>query len=125
MTLIPTEEELRVASYAALRAHATSNEAKALVAKLASMVEQHSIDSGTRKNRRKGTSGKLEYAAGAFFEPVEPLDAEEPNRLGISVDAQCIVHRCEGQAPYIPSVGRGIRGSRVRAAYPKEPVRNP
>ena len=75
-----TEEELQAATYATLRAHATSEQANALVAKLASMVEEHSIATGLRKNKRKATAGKLEYATGAFLaDLLRPLDAEEPN----------------------------------------------
>jgi hypothetical protein len=36
----PTQEELQAAANATLRAHATSDEAKALVAKLAAMVDE-------------------------------------------------------------------------------------
>src|SRR5882672_7870465 len=75
-----TKEELQAATYATLRAHATSEQANALVAKLASMVEEHSIATGLRKNKRKGTAGKLEYATGAFLaDLLRPLDAEKPN----------------------------------------------
>jgi len=80
MTLAYTQEELQAASYAALRAHATSEQAKALVAKLASMVEEHTIQIGLRKKKRRGTAGKLEYATGAFLaDLLRPLDADEPN----------------------------------------------
>jgi hypothetical protein len=41
MTSKPTQEELQAATNATLRAHATSDEAKALVAKLAAMVDEH------------------------------------------------------------------------------------
>jgi hypothetical protein len=63
-----SQEELQAATCATLRAHATSEQAKALVAKLASMVEEHSIATGLRKNKRKTTAGKLEYAIGAFLD---------------------------------------------------------
>jgi hypothetical protein len=80
MTPEVTEEELKAASYATLRAHATSESAKALVAKLSSMVEEHTIQAGLRKKKRKNTAGKLEYATGAFLaDLLRPLDAEEPN----------------------------------------------
>ena len=80
MTLAYTQEELQAARYATLRAHATTEQAKALVAKLASMVEEHSLATGLRKNRRKATAGKLEYATGAFLaDLLRPLDAEEAN----------------------------------------------
>src|SRR6266576_3973984 len=75
-----TQEELQAATYATLRAHATSEQAKALVAKLASMVEEHSIATGLRKNKRKATAGKLDYATGAFLaDLLRPFDREEPN----------------------------------------------
>jgi hypothetical protein len=41
MTSAATQEELQAATNATLRAHATSDEAKALVARLASMVDEH------------------------------------------------------------------------------------
>ena len=41
MTFAYTQEELQAATYASLRAHATSEQAKALVATLSSMVEEH------------------------------------------------------------------------------------
>ena len=50
---IPQQEELQAATHATLRAHATSDEAKALVAKLAAMVENHGVSTGSRKNRRR------------------------------------------------------------------------
>jgi hypothetical protein len=75
-----SQEELQAASYAALRAHPTSEQARALVTKLASMVEEHTIQAGMRERKRRGTAGKLEYAAGAFLaDLLRPLDAEEPN----------------------------------------------
>src|SRR5271169_742615 len=61
------QSELQAATNANLRAHATSDKAEALVATLAAMVEDHGISAGSRKNRRKGTAGKLEYATGAFL----------------------------------------------------------
>jgi hypothetical protein len=74
------QEELQAATYASLRAHATSEQAKALVAKLSSMVEEHTIQTGSRERKRRGTAGKLEYAAGAFLaDLLRPLDAEQPN----------------------------------------------
>jgi hypothetical protein len=77
---IVDQEELQAATHATLRAHATSDEAKALVAKLAVMVEDHGVRAGSRKNRRKSTAGKLEYATGAFLANLlRPLEAEEPN----------------------------------------------
>lgn len=81
MTYIPVDqEELQAASYAALRAHPTSEEAKALVAKLSSMVEEHTISSGLRQRKRRDTAGKLEYATGAFLaDLLRPLNTEEPN----------------------------------------------
>jgi hypothetical protein len=74
------QEELQAAIYATLRAHATSDAAKALVVKLAAMVEDHGIRTGSRKYRRKNTAGKLEYATGAFLANLlRPLGTEEPN----------------------------------------------
>jgi hypothetical protein len=40
MTSKPTQEELQAASNATLRAHATSDEAKALVVRLAALVDE-------------------------------------------------------------------------------------
>jgi hypothetical protein len=75
-----TQEELQAASYASLRAHATSEQAKALVAKLSSMVEEYTIRAGLRQRKRRDTAGKLKYATGAFLaDLLRPLDAEEPN----------------------------------------------
>src|SRR5882724_11858789 len=80
MTPKATQEELQAASYAALRAHPTSEQAKALVAKLSSMVEEHTIRAGSRQRKRRGTASKLEYATGALLaDLLRPLDAEEPN----------------------------------------------
>jgi hypothetical protein len=77
---VVNQEELQAATYATLRAHATSDEAKALVAKLAVMVEDCTIRAGLRKNKRTGTAGKLEYATGAFLaDLLRPLGTEEPN----------------------------------------------
>jgi hypothetical protein len=61
------QEELQAATYASLRAHPTSEEAKALVSTLAATVEDHALAAGTRKNKRKGTAEKLDYAMGAFL----------------------------------------------------------
>lgn len=80
MTMADAKEELQAASYAALRAHPTSEPAKALVAKLSLMVEERTIQTGLRERRRRDTAGKLEYATGAFLaDLLRPLDAEEPN----------------------------------------------
>src|SRR5712672_667682 len=80
MTPKATQEDLQAASYAALRAHPTSQQAKALVVKLSSMVEEHTISAGLRQRKRRDTAGKLEYATGAFLaDLLRPLDAEEPN----------------------------------------------
>jgi hypothetical protein len=77
------QSELQAATHATLKAHATSDEAKALVAKLAAMVEDHGISAGSRQNRRKGTAGKLEYATGAFLANLlRPFGAEEPEPNG-------------------------------------------
>ncbi|NEU96034.1 hypothetical protein [Bradyrhizobium uaiense] len=78
--LANTQEELQAASYAALRAHATSERAQALVAKLASMVEEKTIQIGLRQRKRRGAaaSAKLEYATGAFLaDLLRPFDAEQ------------------------------------------------
>jgi hypothetical protein len=74
------QEELQAASYAALRAHPTTDQAKALVAKLASMVEEHTITAGLRERKRRGTANRLHYATGAFLaDLLRPLEPEEPN----------------------------------------------
>ncbi len=79
MTPKVTQKELQAATYASLRAHATSEQAKVLVAKLSSMVEERTIQIGLRKKKRKDTAGKLEYATGAFLaDLLRPLDADEP-----------------------------------------------
>jgi hypothetical protein len=79
MKVKPTQEELQAATHATLRAHATTEEAKALVAKLAAMVEDHGLGAGSRKNKRKDTAEKFEYATGAFLANLlRPLSAEEP-----------------------------------------------
>jgi hypothetical protein len=68
MTSIPVDqEELQSATYASLRAHPTSEEAKALVSTLAAMVDGHALGTGARKNKRKSTAEKLDYAVGAFL----------------------------------------------------------
>jgi hypothetical protein len=46
-----TQEELQAATNATLRAHATSDEAKALVARLAAVVEEHAHAVGLHKLR--------------------------------------------------------------------------
>jgi hypothetical protein len=81
MTSIPVDqEELQAARHAALRAHPTSEQAKALVAKLSAMVEEHTIQAGLRQRKRRDTVGKLEYATGAFLaDLLRPYEAEEPN----------------------------------------------
>ncbi len=81
MTSVPINQEaLQSASYAALRAHPTSEPAKALTAKLATMVEEYTIKAGLRQRKRRDTAGKLEYATGAFLaDLLHPYDADEPN----------------------------------------------
>jgi hypothetical protein len=80
MKLVYPQEELQAATYASLRAHATSEQAKALVAKLSAMVEDHTIQIGLRKNKRKDTAGKLAYATGAFLaDLLLPFYTDEPN----------------------------------------------
>jgi hypothetical protein len=80
MTPKATQAELQAATNATLRAHATSDEAKALVARLAAMVDGHAHATGLRKNKRTKTASKLQYATGAFLaDLLRPFDAEEPN----------------------------------------------
>lgn len=62
-----TQDELQAAIESKCRAHPTSEEGKALVAKLSSMVEDHSIQTGLRKHKRRQTAEKLKYATGAFL----------------------------------------------------------
>jgi hypothetical protein len=74
------QEELQTATYASLRADPISEPATALAAKLASMVEDRTVERGLRKNKRKDTAGKLEYATGAFLaDLLRPFEANEPN----------------------------------------------
>ena len=76
----PTQEELKAANHATLRAHATSDEAKALVARLAATVTEHLLATGVRKNQRKKTAEKLEYATGAFLANLlRPHGSDEPH----------------------------------------------
>lgn len=71
-------EELQAATYATLRAHPTSEQAQALVAKLASMVEEYTIHAGLRERKRRDTAGKLQYATGAFLaDLLRPFEVEE------------------------------------------------
>ena len=68
MTFIPLDQdELQAATYATLRAHPISEQAKALVGALAAMVDGHALATGARKNKRKSTAEKLDYAVGAFL----------------------------------------------------------
>ncbi|MET4425674.1 hypothetical protein [Bradyrhizobium sp. RT3a] len=68
MTSIPIDqEELQAATHASLRAHPISEEAEVLVSTLAGMVDEHALATGARKNKRKGTSEKLDYAVGSFL----------------------------------------------------------
>jgi hypothetical protein len=100
MTLGYSQEKLLTASYATLRAHPTSEQAKALVAKLSSMVEEHTIQTGLRERKRRSTAGKLEYATGAFLaDLLRPLDAEEPNGW---------VYRSLNNASFTGPVGRRV-----------------
>ena len=82
MTLTSFEQqELRAATYATLRAHAISEPAKALVSALASMVDAHALATGTRKNKRKTTADKLDYAVGAFLaDLLWPYGGNAPTR---------------------------------------------
>lgn len=95
-----TKAELLTASYAALRAHPTSQQANALVTKLTSMVEEYTIQTGLRERKRRSTAGKLEYATGAFLaDLLRPLDAEEPNGW---------VYRSLNNASFTGPVGRRV-----------------
>jgi hypothetical protein len=68
MTFIPfNQEELQAATYATLRAHPISEQAQALVSTLAVMLDDHALATGARKNKRKSTAEKLDYAVGAFL----------------------------------------------------------
>ncbi|WP_027581621.1 hypothetical protein [Bradyrhizobium sp. Ai1a-2] len=68
MTFIPIDQdELQAATYASLRAHPISAEAKALVSTLARMLDDHALATGARKNKRNNTAEKLDYAVGAFL----------------------------------------------------------
>jgi hypothetical protein len=68
MTSVPIDqEELRAATYASLRAHPISKEAEVLVSTLAGMLEDQAVATGARKNKRKGTAEKFDYAIGAFL----------------------------------------------------------
>jgi hypothetical protein len=67
MTRKPSQEELQAATNATLRAHATSDEAKALVVRLAAMVDEHAHAVGLRKHKRDKTAERLAYATGAFL----------------------------------------------------------
>jgi hypothetical protein len=68
MTFIPfDQEQLQSATYASLRAHPISEEAEALVSTLATMADGHALATGVRKNKRKSTAEKLDYAVGAFL----------------------------------------------------------
>jgi hypothetical protein len=77
------QEELQAATNATLRAHATSEEAKAVVRKLAAMVEDHSLGAGSRKYKRKGMAEKFEHATGAFLANLlRPYSGDEPEPNG-------------------------------------------
>src|ERR1700738_4388560 len=78
MTSKPTQEELQAATNATLRAHATSDEAKTLVAKLAAMVDEHAHAVGLRKHKRNKTAERLEYATGGVL--ADLLRAQAPGR---------------------------------------------
>jgi hypothetical protein len=62
-----TYAPLRAAKHASLRAHPISDEAEGLVKTLASMLEDRELATGKRKNNRKTTAKKLDYAVGAFL----------------------------------------------------------
>ena len=65
--LVPNKEEIQAATYATLRAHPISEQAKALVSTLAGLLDDHALETGARKNKRKSTAEKLDYAVGAFL----------------------------------------------------------
>jgi len=68
MKFIPfDQDELQGATYATLRAHPISEQATALVGALAGMLDDHALATGARKNKRKSTVEKLDYAVGAFL----------------------------------------------------------
>jgi len=68
MKFVPFDQhELQAATYASLRAHATSEPAQALVSTLARVLDDHALATGARKNKRKNTAEKLDYAVGAFL----------------------------------------------------------
>jgi hypothetical protein len=78
------QDELQSAAYAALRARAISlsEPAKALVSTLAGMLDDHALATGIRKNKRKNTAEKLDYAVGAFLADLLRAyggDEPEPN----------------------------------------------
>jgi transposase InsO family protein len=73
MTFIPVDqEELQAATYAALRAHPISEQAKALVSTLAAMLDDHALATGARKNKRNSTAismdGKGAWRDNVFVE---------------------------------------------------------
>ena len=75
-----SQDELQEATAATLRAHATSKEAEALVADIASRVAENELATGTRQNRRRDTAGDLVYAVGAFVaDLLKPLGSERPH----------------------------------------------
>lgn len=80
MTLIRIDQdELQAATNASLNAHPISDEAAAVVSTLASLVDEQALATGARKNRRKGTSDKLNYAVGAFLaDLLRAFGQEEP-----------------------------------------------
>jgi hypothetical protein len=80
MKFIPfDQDELQGATYAALRAHPISEQATALVRALARMLDDHALATGARKNKRKSTAEKLDYAVGAFLaDLLRPYGDSEP-----------------------------------------------
>src|SRR5580698_3505959 len=83
MTFAPFDQhELQGATYAALRAHPITEQATALVTTLARVLDDHALATGARKNKRKSTAEKLDYAVGAFLADLLRAygdSEEEPN----------------------------------------------
>ena len=109
MTPKATQEELQAASYAALRAHPTSEQAKALVAKLSSMVEEHTIRAGSRQRKRRGTASKLEYATGAFLADLLRLKGKSSIWIAQNVERKMrnfLGHKFWARGYFVTTVGR-------------------
>ena len=59
MTPRATQEELQAATNATLRAHATSDEAKALVGRLAAIVDEHVRAARDRCSKSRASSARI------------------------------------------------------------------